>query len=187
MIQTRYLSVVQTASAGEKDQFAALYDEHCHTVYNHCFRRIGSWSLAEDLTAATFLTAWRRRKHLPADPDGVLPWLLAVANNVLRNSRRGQRRYAVALARLPRPEPAADPAEQVAARVDAERRMAALLPALDQLPTREREVIELCSGSGLTHEQAAQALQIPVGTVKSRLARGLHRLREQLPQTPGKE
>jgi RNA polymerase sigma-70 factor (ECF subfamily) len=168
------------AEAADRDWFTGLYERHCHTVYNHCFRRTGSWSLAEEMTAATFLLAWRRRAVVPLEDLGELPWLLAVANNVLRNVRRTQRRWAALLARLPRAEPVPDPAVYVEARVDAERQMAALLPALGRLPARERAVIELCAGAGLTQTEAAATLGIPVGTVKSRLARGLARLRAEL-------
>ncbi|MGI9092444.1 MAG: sigma factor [Mycobacteriales bacterium] len=55
---------------------------------------MGSWSMAEELMATTFLEAWRCRRSMPAAADGVLPWLLAVANNVMRNTRRSRRRYA---------------------------------------------------------------------------------------------
>lgn len=167
--------------------FSGLYDRHCHAVYNHCFRRVGSWSLAEEMTAAAFLTAWRRRATAPEASDDVLPWLLAIANNMLRNTRRAQRRYAAVLARIGEPEVVSDPAEMVVARVDAERQMAAALPVLRRLPARQRAVIELCVGAGLTAGQAAAVLGIPLGTVKSRLSRGLSRLRQQLGQQDTKE
>jgi RNA polymerase sigma factor (sigma-70 family) len=170
------------AAVSARDRFSGLYEQHCHEVYNHCFRRVGSWSLAEEMTAATFLTAWRRWATAPEAIDDTLPWLLAIANNMLRNTRRAQRRYAAALARIGRPGQEADPAETVAARVDAERQMAAALPILGKLPARERAVIELCVGAGLTSSQAAAALGIPAGTVKSRLSRGLSRLRQELGQ-----
>lgn len=163
----------------ERDAFAALYDRYCNPVYNHCFRRTGSWAASEELMATVFLEAWRRRhRHIPVDPEGVLPWLLAVANNILRNTRRAERRYAAVLARIPRAEALPDPAGAVAAKLDAERWMARSLPALQALPAREREVIELCAGTGLTHTEAAQVIGVPVGTVKSRLSRGLARLRQ---------
>lgn len=171
-----------TVAPSAQDRFSCLYEQHCHAVYNHCFRRLGSWSVAEEMTAATFLTAWRRWAAAPAAADDALPWLLAIANNMLRNTRRAQRRYAAALARIGRPGVVADPAETVAARVDAERQMAAALPILGMLPARERAVIELCVGAGLTSSQAAAALGIPAGTVKSRLSRGLSRLRAELGQ-----
>jgi RNA polymerase sigma-70 factor (ECF subfamily) len=164
-------------TSAESGAFGHLYELHCHAVYNHCFRRTGSWAAAEDLMAAAFLEAWRHRRATPADPAAALPWLLAITNNVLRNQRRAERRYASALARLPQPDTVADPASIIAAKVDAERQMTLLLPLLRALPVRERQVIELCVGDELTHSQAAEALGVPVGTVKSRLSRGLAKLR----------
>jgi RNA polymerase sigma-70 factor, ECF subfamily len=157
--------------------FADLFARHSAAVYNHCFRRTGSWSTAEELMAITFLELWRCRRSMPAGANMRLPWILAVANNVMRNRQRSHRRYAAALARLPKPETTPDPADDAAARVDAERRMSRLLPVLRSLPERELRVIELCVGAGLTHQEAAEALAIPLGTVKSRLARGMDRLR----------
>jgi RNA polymerase sigma factor (sigma-70 family) len=164
-------------AATESHAFGRLYEMYCHAVYNHCFRRTGSWAAAEDLVAAAFLEAWRHRRAAPPDPAAALPWLLAITNNVLRNRRRAERRYASAVARLPPPETVADAASTIAAKVDAERQMATLLPLLRALPERERQVIELCLGDGLTHAEAAEALRVPVGTVKSRLSRGVARLR----------
>lgn len=157
--------------------YTSWFESYSQLIYNHCFRRTGSWTAAEELTATAFLEAWRCRASAPSDPDGVLPWLLAVTNNVLRNVRRAERRHAAFLARLPRPEPVSDPSDDVAAKLDAERQMQLLLPAMRALPQRERQVIELCIGDGLTHAQAALTLNVPVGTVKSRLSRGLTRLR----------
>jgi DNA-directed RNA polymerase specialized sigma24 family protein len=65
-----------SAEASARDRFSALYEQHCHAVYNHCFRRTGSWSVAEEMTAATFLTVWRRWGKAPESADDALPWLL---------------------------------------------------------------------------------------------------------------
>lgn len=172
------VGIKASASRGPVDRlgFAALYERHCDAVYNHCFRRIAAYERAEDLVAVVFLEVWRRRADLPADAE--LPWLLGVANNVLRNHWRAERRYRNVLRRLPRADHSADPAVDVATEVDAERAMAVLAPALARLPHREREVVELCIGSSLGHADAAAALGIPLGTVKSRLSRALRRLRD---------
>ena len=72
------------ASAHEGAAFAELFERHSEAVYNHCFRRTGSWSLAEDLTSVAFLHAWRRRNQVKLHGDSILPWLLAVANNATK-------------------------------------------------------------------------------------------------------
>lgn len=168
------------AARGDADAFGLLFERHADAIYNYCFRRIGDWATAEDLLSVVFLEAWRRRdKELP--PDKVLPWLYGIATNAVRNQRRSRRRFAAALRRLPKPrlEPAtADSADE---RLDDQRQMKQVLTLLAQLPRREQEVFALCAWFDLTYEDAAIALEIPVGTVRSRLSRARGRLRELVP------
>ena len=160
------------------EAFAVLFDRHSKKVYNHCFRRSADWSMAEDLTSVVFLEAWRKRRQVRLHGDSVLPWLLAVANNCLRNAQRSRRRYHRLLAKLPRPEDTPPLDVQASDRLDDEVSMRRLILELRQLTTEDQEVIALCDWSGLSYEEASTALEIPVGTVKSRLSRARTRLRE---------
>lgn len=120
------------------------------------------------------------------DRESALPWLLGVANHVLRNHRRASRRYRDALRRIvPAEEAAGDHADAVAASVDIERLMATVRQALMQLPRHEREVVELCMWSGLDQRAAAVALGVSVGTVKSRMHRARRRLAASLSHDRG--
>jgi RNA polymerase sigma-70 factor (ECF subfamily) len=165
------------AAAGDSDAFGLIFERHARTVYNYCFRRTGDWSQAEELTAIVFLEAWRRRRQVELERDDAIPWLLGVATNLTRNLRRTQRRYRAALERLPR-ERAAAFADDLDERLDDERQMRRTLRALNDLPRTEQDVLALCVWEELTYEQAAVALGIPVGTVRSRLSRARARLRE---------
>jgi RNA polymerase sigma factor (sigma-70 family) len=175
----------QAAAAGEHDAFGVLFDRHAKAVYNFLLRRTADWSLAEDLTAAVFLQAWRRRNQVVFDGDSALPWLLGVARLVLRNATRSRIRYQAALGRVSvhvltaRPGPS-DPADVVVSRLESERRLAELRAAIAGLPARHREVIELCVYAGLDQQAAAIALGVSVGTVKSRLHRARQRLAIEL-------
>jgi RNA polymerase sigma-70 factor (ECF subfamily) len=71
-----------------------------------------------------------------------------------------------------------DFAEEALMRVDDEREMRRLVELLSKLPRREQDVIALCDWSGLSYDDAAHALHVPIGTVRSRLARGRRRLQE---------
>jgi len=175
----------QRAAAGDPAAFGTIFERHATTVYNYCFRRTGNWAQAEELTAIVFLEAWRRRTQVQLERDEAIPWLLGVATNVLRNLRRSQRRHRAALERLPR-ERVADFAADVDARLDDERQMRATLRALDKLSRSDQDVLALCVWEELTYGQAALALGIPVGTVRSRLSRARARLRE-LSSNPGHE
>ena len=163
--------------AGDPDAFRQLFNDHVRSVYNHAFRLTGNWSVAEDVVSVTFLEAWRLRSRVDLDVDGSLrPWLLGVATNVARNVRRAARRHEGALARLPRADVVPDFADDVSARIDDRERLALAMAALAALRKPEREVLALCVWSGLDYAEAAEALGVPVGTIRSRLSRARRKL-----------
>jgi RNA polymerase sigma-70 factor (ECF subfamily) len=157
--------------------FGELFERHADRVYTHCFRRTGSWSMAEDLTSVVFLEAWRRRQDVRFSGDSALPWLLGVATNAARNAQRSLRRHKLLLAKLPPPGAEPDIAPEAAARVDHERQVAELHTAMQRLSRAQRDVLSLCDEAGLSYAEAAVALSIPEGTVRSRLSRARERLR----------
>jgi RNA polymerase sigma factor (sigma-70 family) len=146
--------------AGDHDAFGELFDAYARSVYNHAFRLTGDWTQAEDLVSLTFLDAWRLRGKVDEEGGSLRPWLLGIATNVTRNTRRAARRHAAAVSRLPR-----DEAE-----------LALVHTALATLRRAEREVLALCVWSGLDYRAAAEALGVPVGTVRSRLSRARAKL-----------
>jgi RNA polymerase sigma-70 factor (ECF subfamily) len=170
-------SLWERSRAGDADAFALLFKRHAKAIYNYCFRRLGDWSAAEDMLTVVFMEAWRRRdKELPGDK--VLPWLYGIATNVVRNRRRSERRFAAALRRMPEPQPEANFAEHADERLDDEALMRRALDLLAALPRHEQEVFALCAWMELSYADAAVALGVPVGTVRSRLSRARQRLRE---------
>jgi RNA polymerase sigma factor (sigma-70 family) len=167
----------QAANEYAGEAFGKLFERHADRVYAHCFSRTGSWSMAEDLTSAVFLEAWRRRSEVRFSGESVLPWLLGVATNVTRNAQRTLRRHTLLLAKLPPPADVSDIAVAAADRVDRERLVQHVLAITRQLRKAEREVIALCDWAGLSYAEAAVALGVPEGTVRSRLSRARSRLR----------
>jgi RNA polymerase sigma factor (sigma-70 family) len=161
---------------GDREAFAELYEEYARAVYSHALRLTGDWSTAEEVMSETFLAAWRTRERLEADGGSLRPWLLGIATHKAHNANRGLRRRLAFLARTPAPPPAEDFAEETSGRIDDARRLAAVHGALGGLRRQEQEVIALCVYAGLDYGQAAQALGIPVGTVRSRLSRARARL-----------
>jgi RNA polymerase sigma factor (sigma-70 family) len=166
--------------AGDADAFGLLFERHAQAIYNYCFRRVGDWAVAEDLLSIVFLEAWRRRdKELP--PDKVVPWLYGIATNVLHNRRRSERRFAAALSRIPEPQPEPSYSDVANERIDDEQQMRTALALIAHLPQHEQDVFALCGWSEMSYEDAALALGVPVGTVRSRLARARERLRKLNP------
>ncbi|MET7483001.1 sigma-70 family RNA polymerase sigma factor [Streptomyces sp. NPDC005538] len=162
--------------AGDHDAFGQLFDAYARSVYNHAFRLTGDWAQAEDIVSLTFLDAWRLRGRLDEEGGSLRPWLLGIATNVTRNTRRAARRHAAAVSRLPRDEVERDFADEVAARLDDTAELALVRTASATLRRAEREVLALCVWSGLDYRAAAEALGVPVGTVRSRLSRARAKL-----------
>lgn len=155
-----------------------LFHQHSDAVYNFAFRRTASWSQAEDVVQATFTAVWRRARAGRVDEltlDSARPLLLVMAGHECGNVLRSSRRLAELRNRIElidssgTAEP--DHSAGTAARIDDERAMSDIRRILDKLPAKQREVIELVVWSECSMTEAARALGVPEGTVKSRLAR----------------
>ena len=173
------LALWERATKHDGAAFGQLFERHSQAIYNHCFRRTASWSSAEDLTSIVWAEAWRRRKDVRLHSESILPWLLAVANNCLRNYQRSLRRHRNLLAKLPHVE-IVDFAEESVDRLDDERRMAEVLSVLSGLRVEDQEVIALCDWAGLSYAEVSEVIGVPIGTVRSRLSRAHGRLRATL-------
>jgi RNA polymerase sigma factor (sigma-70 family) len=170
--------------AGEAAEVGTIFDRHNARVLRHCRRWTQSNADAEDLTSMVFLEALRRADAVRFVDGSALPWLLVVATNLARNQARARRRYRALLSRLPAPETVGDVAEEVIATVDNHDQALRLTAALGTLRRSEQDVVALCDLAGLSYVQAADALGIPVGTVRSRLSRARAKLRRALGDEP---
>ncbi|WP_308257675.1 RNA polymerase sigma factor [Pseudonocardia lacus] len=168
------------AAGGDGDAFTALYHRHADAVWRHAYRLTGTRSTAEDVLAATFLTAWRRRSELRFAADSARPWLLAVAGNEARTEWRRSARHERLARRVGAAPAERDHSDAVVARLDDRRRLHRVLEALGGLPDRLREAAELCMVAGVPQADAARALGIAEVTLRSRVHRARARLRAQL-------
>jgi RNA polymerase sigma factor (sigma-70 family) len=180
-------ALLQAAASGHDEAFGRLFDRHATAVCNFLFRHTADWSAAEDLTAAVFLQAWRRRGDVVFDCDSALPWLLGVARMLLRHPSRSRSRYQAVLRRAGAAAAAGrapGPAEVVAGRPDRTQQADRVRTAIGRLPRQQREVIEMCVYAGLDQEAASISLGISVAAVKSRLHRARQRLVAELTGPP---
>jgi RNA polymerase sigma-70 factor (ECF subfamily) len=173
------------ASLRRPELFALVFDRHAAQIRSYCARRVGQ-EAAEDLVGEVFLTAFEKRARF--DPArAVAPWLFGIATNLLRRSRRQElRAYRVfaATGRDPVHGQVVDGvAERAAERADADRLSRSLAAALAAMPAPEREVLLLLAWANLGYAEIAQAVEVPVGTVRSRLSRARARLRAALPSS----
>jgi len=164
------------ASSGTERAFVVIFDRYRSRIFSSAYRRTNQISDAEEIVAIVFLEAWRLRKRVRIVDGSLLPWLLAVTANVTSNLSRSQRRYGRMIARLPSPLEQEDHAPAVDEQLDGRPCRQVLDDALASLSAGDRAVIELCLVEELPLAAAAAALELPVGTVKSRL----HRARKQL-------
>jgi len=167
----------QRAVGGEPQAFGQLFDRYASAIFKFCLRRTYDRGAAEDLMSSTFLHAWRRRADMQPGTDGPLPWLYGIAANLVRRHLRGVDRRQAAMARVSAPGAEPDPSDEVADRLDVARRVDRTLEALGSLSEADQELFVLCVWHELTYAEAATALGIPVGTVRSRLSRARERLR----------
>jgi RNA polymerase sigma factor (sigma-70 family) len=168
-------------AAGDARAFERMYEANADRVHGFAFRRTGSWDLADEITSQVFLEAWRRRTEVDLQPDDViLPWLLGVAANLMRNAGRKEQRYQAFLS-TQGPQPSVpDFADDVVGQLDSRHELDLLRLALDHLGDDDRDLLLLCVAEGLTPGEVATALAMPAGTVRSRLSRARSRLRQLL-------
>lgn len=161
---------------GDGDAFGRLFDRHRDRVLRHALRIVGSVHQAEDITAIVFYEAWRRRDYVRMVNGSIVAWLLVTANNTIRNHTRQRRRYKAFLDQLPPPAVGADVADEFADSAECDAEATALRAAFWRLRPPDRDVLILCVIEGLSIRQAASALAVAEGTVKSRLHRAKTRL-----------
>ncbi|WP_327108252.1 RNA polymerase sigma factor [Nonomuraea glycinis] len=156
------------------EAFADLFDRHAPALRRYVARRLGP-SLADDIVSDAFLTAFRRRGHYDTSHPDARPWLYGIAARLISRHRRVEVRLYRALVRSGFDEIAEPYAERVDDRVAAQQ--AGLAAALAQLSPGDREVLLLIAWADMSYEDVARALDIPVGTVRSRLHRARARTR----------
>jgi RNA polymerase sigma factor (sigma-70 family) len=169
-------------SVTEPEAFAVLFDRHASAVHRYLGRRVGE--LADDLLSETFLIGFRRRADYRAERVEVRPWLIGIATNLVHGHVRSEQRRYRALARAAA-EPAdhgADPGEGTD-RLDAQAMRGPLAAALAGLKGRDRDVLLLFAWGQLSYDEIAAVLDVPVGTVRSRLNRARRQTRAALGTT----
>lgn len=169
----------------------AAFRMHGAMVLRYAASRVGQ-QVAEDVTAETFAEAWRSRAAFDSSRiAGAEGWLLGIATNVISKQRRAERRWLrqcsqASVVRSGDERVASDEQVLAAERLDGAGDARALANALRHIPPRERDALLLHELAGLEYQQVADALDIPVGTVRSRISRARARLSERLITTETK-
>lgn len=167
--------LLQRVAAGDSDALLSLHQRYVDLVYSMALRILGDSHLAEEVTQDVFLKLWQKGQRYDPRRGSFSTWLLSVTRFAAIDRLRREGR---------RPTTSLHVGERTATAAQDWTRQAAweqgrhLRLLLDQLPTEQRELIELAYFGGMTHRDLAEHLNLPLGTVKSRLRLGLQKLRE---------
>ena len=163
--------------------FATIFDRHARVIQRFLARRIDP-SDADGLVGEVFRIAFERRSSFDLERPSARPWLYGIATNVVAHHRRSEVRRLHAMAKLASSgaagagDPAGDPVgDRATASIDADREWDRVVAVIDGLPAEERDTLLLYAWEGLGYADIAAALDVPVGTVRSRLHRARSRLR----------
>jgi RNA polymerase sigma-70 factor, ECF subfamily len=166
------LLLIKRARRGAADAYDELFRRHRDRVARAAYLLIGDAEQAQDATQEAFLIGWRDLRRL-RDTERFGAWVTGIALNQCRRRRRAGARYRLRWADLAEASPTADAADSVALRIEVRR-------AVDALPRSMREAVVLRYYCGFAESEMALALNVPVGTVKSRLGRARARLAQAL-------
>jgi len=164
----------------EPAAFAAVFDRHASSIHRFLARRVEPAD-ADSLLGYVFRIAFERRASFDTARESARPWLYGIATNLIARHRRSEARRLRAMASLASRRVDDDHdvvGDRAAQRLDAATEWSTLVDTIDVLPDAERHTLMLYVWEDLSYEDIAAALDVPVGTVRSRLNRARRRLRE---------
>lgn len=168
------------SSLREPEAFRIIFERHYTAVYRLAARRVGR-DVAGDVTAETFLRSFANRHRYDLARHNALPWLYGIAVNVIGDHLRKSARMARFAGRFLRNQADLDPTVESDDRLVASSVRQELARALDALSAGDRNALLLLALEGLSYSEIASVLEIPVGTVGSRVHRARKRIRKLIP------
>lgn len=172
-------SLVEAAKAGDVDAYGQLVRVHQSMALRVAHIVCGDADEAHDVAQEAFVKAFHALDRFDTDRP-FKPWILTIVRNVARNKRRSAGRRAHLQTRLARLELRDQSELSPEAQLIAATEHRAVLKSVDRLPERQRSVISMRYLAGLSEQETAETLGIPIGTVKSRTARALTALASDL-------
>lgn len=163
-------------SVREPAVFETVYARHATSVYRYAAQRLGDHA-AEDVMSETFLVAFDRRSAYDVTVPNARPWLLGIATRLMHKHARLEATAWKGMSAELAAQITPDFIEQAGARIDAARLTRRLTKALRRLPEADRDTLLLYAWGDLDYASIADAMQVPIGTVRSRLNRARRKLR----------
>ena len=170
--------LLEAIAAGQDDALGVLYDRFGSVAYGVALRVLRDQALAEDAVQEAFLAVWRSAQSYRSERAKPATWILTLVHRrAVDIVRREDRRRSASLEEVWEPETSSVPEE-----ADLRDRRSSVQAALRQLPSDQRQALELAYYGGYTQSELAERLGVPLGTIKSRMFAGLTRLRELVPE-----
>lgn len=160
--------LIAAARRGESRAFAALVETNQQAVRGFLRRFGGDWADADDVAQEAFVTAWARLDRFDGK-SSFRSWVCGIGYRIARDTRRARGRAIARDTSWAEHQAIADPSSPIEDQI-------ALAGAMATLPEPQRAAVALCLGEGFSHAEAAEILKLPLGTVKSHVARGRERL-----------
>ena len=171
-MQSDDIALMQRIAARDQQALMELYEQYGRAVYSLAYRVVNNSVLAEEVAQDTFLKVWNQTTRWDSDKGKLKSWLLTIAQFTAIDRLRQERRQPAVL-----PDALEDNAETVSL-TDQWQDGSTMQFLIDQLPAEQARLIVLAFFHGMSHNDIAVSLKMPLGTVKTRLRTGLHRLRE---------
>lgn len=173
--EDRLATWIGRMATGDESALVALYDGTASQLFGLALRILGDRPAAEEVTGDAYLQAWRQAERFDRRRGTPLAWLLTIVRTRAIDRRRSTGRAPVEL-----PEPDGAPPETPDVALESAGRRRLVRAALASLRPEQREAVELAYFGGLSHGEIAARLDVPLGTVKTRLRLGMGRLRATL-------
>jgi len=171
-------AMVISASLDEPERFGTLFDRHATPLFRYLSRRVRA-DEADVLLGEVFRVAFERRASYDCARPDARPWLYGIATNLLSHHRRSEIRRLQATARLLANQmPPEDSIDEMLKALDAAELWSIVVERMSLLPDIERDALVLLVWEGLSYDEIASALDVPVGTVRSRINRARRQMRE---------
>ena len=173
-------AALERMARGDHEALAELYDRHGRLVFSLALRILRDQGDAEDIVQEVFAQAWRQAARYESSRGNVIAWLLNLTRSRAIDRLRGRRARPDTAAGDPSTLELPDLSQPVDEQIVLSNQAARIRAAVDELSVLQRVAIELAFYEGLTHVEIAERLELPLGTVKTRIRQGLLKLKERL-------
>ena len=173
-------AALERMARGDHEALAELYDRHGRLVFSLALRILRDQGDAEDIVQDVFAQAWRQAARYESSRGNVIAWLLNLTRSRAIDRLRGRRARPDTAAGDPSTLELPDLSQPVDEQIALSTEAARIRAAVDELSVLQRVAIELAFYEGLTHVEIAERLELPLGTVKTRIRQGLLKLKERL-------